>query len=154
MAEKQQFKAVIEDAGGGGAFVRVPFDVEKVFGAKRVKIQARINGEPYRGTLVRMGMPEHVLIILKEIREKIGKTFGDEVEVTVEADTEPRRVEIPPDFQAALEADKAAKAAFEQMSYTHQKEYVRSILEAKHAETRQRRIEKNLELLKKSSKGK
>lgn len=152
MTEKRQFKAIIEDAGGGGAFVRVPFDVEKVFGAKRVKIKELIDGEPYRGTLVRMGMPEHVLIILKEIRGKIGKTFGDPVDVVVEEDTEPRRVEIPPDFQEALEADVAAKASFERMSYTHQKEYVGSIVEAKHADTRQKRIEKYLALLKKSSK--
>jgi hypothetical protein len=152
MTERQHFKATIEDAGDGGAFVRVPFNVEGVYGQKTVKIKALIDGEPYRGTLVRMGMPEHVLIILKAIREKIGKTFGDGVEVTLEEDTEPRVVQVPPDFQSALEREPAARAAFERLSYTHQKEYVRSIEEAKHAETRQKRIEKCLELLKSSAK--
>ena len=152
MNEKQHFKAVIEDAGGGGAYVRVPFDVEEAYGQKRVKIKALINGEPYRGTLVRMGTGGHILGILKEIRTKIGKTFGDEVEVILEEDVEPRVVQVPPDFQAALDGDPAAKMAFERMSYTHQKEYVQSVLEAKQANTRQKRIEKNLLLLKKSKK--
>src|SRR5512143_2292360 len=98
-----KFRAVIEDPGGSGAFVTVPFDVEKAFGKKRVKIKATIDGEPYQGSLVRMGGESHMLIILKEIREKIGKTFGDEVEVILEEDIEPRLVEIPPDLKTALE---------------------------------------------------
>ena len=102
MVIKQRFKATIQNAGDGGAYVRVPFDVEKVFGKKRVKVKARINGEPYRGTLVRMGEPFHVLIVLKEIRVKIGKTFGDEVEVIFEEDDEPRVVNTPPDLNQAL----------------------------------------------------
>jgi hypothetical protein len=150
MSEKQQFKAVLENAGGGGAFVKVPFDVEKVFGKKRVKVKALINGEPYRGSLVRMGAPYHVLIVLKGIREKIGKTFGDNVDITLEEDNEPRVVQLPADFQQALDQDAAAKAAFEKMAYSHQKEYVQSILEAKRAETRQDRIVKSIALLKKS----
>jgi hypothetical protein len=77
--KKHTFRAVIDNPGRGGAFVRVPFDVEKVFGRKRVPVKTTINGQPYRGTLVRMGEPYHVLIVLKEIRQKIGKEFGDEV---------------------------------------------------------------------------
>ena len=68
MSQKFTFRAIIEDPGGGGAFVRIPFDVEKAFGKKRVPVIASIEGQPYRGTLVRMGEPWHVLIILKEIR--------------------------------------------------------------------------------------
>jgi len=96
MSVKQHFRALIENAGSGGAYVRIPFDVEKIYGNKRVPVKVTINGEPYRGTLVRMGEPWHILIVLKEIRDKIGKTFGDEVEVILEEDTEPRVVEIPP----------------------------------------------------------
>lgn len=99
MSDKYSFKAIIENAGDGGAFVRIPFDVEQVFGKKRVNVKAWLNGEPYRGTLVRMGEPFHILIVLKEIRAKISKTFGDEVEVTVEEDEEPRVVSVPPDLE-------------------------------------------------------
>ena len=153
MSKKYTFVATIIGAGGGGAFVRVPFDVEKVFGRKRVPVQAAINGEPYRGTLVRMGEPYHMLIVLKGIRQKIGKEIGDEVEVVLEEDTQPREVAVPEDFQQALENAPSAKAAFENMSYTHQKEYVNAILEAKHESTRRDRITKSIEMLKKWKKG-
>jgi hypothetical protein len=92
---KQTFTAVIQNAGGGGAFVEVPFDVEKEFGSKRPKIRALIEGVPYRGILTRMSTECHILGIRKEIREQIGKTIGDEVRITVEPDTEPRLVEVP-----------------------------------------------------------
>ena len=68
MPTKHTFKATIHNAGGGGAFVEVPFDVEKAFGSKRPRVKALIEGEPYRGLLVRMGGPNHMLII-KGIRQ-------------------------------------------------------------------------------------
>jgi hypothetical protein len=147
MDKKYNFRALIENAGGGGAFVIVPFDVEQAFGKKRVKIKATIEGEPYRGSLVRMGEPYHVLIILKEIREKIGKSFGDEIYVELEEDNEPRQVEIPPDLQHALEANPKGGAVFTRLAYSHQKEYVRWINDAKRPETRQERIQRTIELL-------
>jgi len=147
MVPSHSFRAIIEAAGGGGAFVRIPFNVEQAFGRKRVPVKATINGKPYRGTLVRLGEPCHILIVLKEIRAKIGKDFGDEVEVTLEEDTAPRVVEVPADFQQALDQQPQAKAAFEKMSYTHRKEYVNAILEAKRNETRRKRITQAIEML-------
>ena len=146
---KKSFTAVIQDAGGGGAFVEISFDVEKEFGSKRPKIKAMIEGVEYRGTLVRMGSEHHMLIILKGIREQIGKTFGDEIKITVELDAEARVVEIPKDLIKEFKKDKQAKAVFDKLSYTHQKEYVRWIEEAKKDETRQTRIIKTIEMLKK-----
>jgi hypothetical protein len=153
MTRKQTFSAVIKNAGGGGAFVEVPFDVEKEFGSKRPRIKAMIEGVPYRGTLTRMGTECHLLIILKDIREQIGKTFGDEVTITVEPDTEPRVIEIPTELVKELKKDKEAKAFFDKLSYTHQKEYVMWINEAKREETRQHRIVKTIEMLKKGKRG-
>ena len=153
MSEKQTFTATIQNAGGGGAFVEVPFDVEEKLGSKRPKIRAMIEGVPYRGLLVRMGGPSHMLIILKGIREQIGKTFGDQVTITVEPDTEPRRIEIPKDLMQELKKDKETKAFFDKLSYTHQKEYVRWVEEAKKEETRQSRIVKTIEMLKKGKRG-
>ena len=101
MPQKQTFVAVIQNPGGGGAFVEVPFDVEAAFGSKRPKVKAMIEGIPYRGTLTRMGTDCHVLGIRKEIREQIGKTFGDEVTIMLESDTEPRVVEITAQLQKA-----------------------------------------------------
>ena len=65
MTEKQTFTATIQDAGGGGAFVEVPFDVEAAFGSKRPKVKASIGGIPYRGILTRMGTECHILGIRK-----------------------------------------------------------------------------------------
>src|SRR5271157_717711 len=150
MNKKQAFIGVIQNAGGGGAFVEIPFDVEKEFASKRPKVKAMIEGVPYRGTLVRMGSEHHMLLILKGIREQIGKTFGDEIKVIVEPDAEPRVIEIPKDLLKELKKDKQAKVLFDKLSYTHRREYVRWIEEAKRVETRQTRIIKTIEILKKS----
>ena len=146
-APSRTFKAIIQDAGSGGAYVSVPFDAEQVFGKKRVKVVATIDGEAYRGSLVRMGGPRHILPVLKSIREKIGKGYGDEVEVTVAEDAEPRVVHVPDDLQQALAGDPEAAAFFQRLSYTHQREYVGWIVEAKREETRRARIERALEML-------
>jgi uncharacterized protein YdeI (YjbR/CyaY-like superfamily) len=109
---------------------------------------------PYRGVLVRVGTECHLLIILKGIREQIGKTFGDEVKITVEPDTEPRVVEVPVELKKLFKVEKEAKTFFEKLAYTHQREYVMWINEAKRDETRQSRILKTIEMLKKGIKGK
>jgi len=127
--------------------------VEKEYGAKKPKVKASIDGILYRGTLVRMGTESHLLIILKGIREQIGKTFGDEIQVTLEPDTEQRVIEIPKDLIKEFKKNKEAKAFFDELSYTHQKECVTWINEAKKAETRQNRVRKTIELLKQGKRG-
>ena len=96
-----------------------------------------------------MGSEHHMLIILRGIREQIGKTFGDEIKVVVEPDAEPRLIKIPKDLSKEFKKDKQAKAIFDKFLYTHRRNYVRWIKEAKHAETRQNRINKTIEMLKK-----
>jgi hypothetical protein len=148
MSTKHTFKAILKSAGGGGALVEIPFDVEAAFGSKKPKVKAVINGVPYRGTLVRMGTECHILGILKSIREQTGKKIGDSMEITLEADSEPRVVEIPLELQRLFKTEKEAKAIFDKLAYTHQKEYVQWINEAKKDETRQTRILKTIEMLK------
>jgi uncharacterized protein YdeI (YjbR/CyaY-like superfamily) len=99
-----------------------------------------------------MGGPNHMLIILKGIREQIRKTFGDEIQVSVELDTEERVIEIPKDLIKELKKDKEAKFFFDKLSYTHKREYVNWINEAKKEETRQRRVVKTIAMLKKGKK--
>ena len=152
MTKKHTFTATIQNAGGGGAFVEVPFDVEKAFGSKKPKVRAMIEGVPYRGTLVRMGTECHLLLVLKSIREQVGKTFGDEIKVSVELDVEERVVTVPAELKRLFKSDKEAKSTFEKLSYTHQREYVTWINEAKREETRQNRIVKAIGMLKKGQK--
>jgi len=153
MPDKITFKAVIEEAYNGGAYVTVPFDVEEAFGKKRVKVKATIAGQPYRGSLVRMGTEDHILIVIKDIREKAGVTFGDEIEVEVEEDTEPRVVVIPDDVQEALSENLMVAEFFNKLAYSHRKEYMFWVESAKRAETRQKRIVKMIELLNQGKKG-
>jgi hypothetical protein len=152
MTKKQTFTAVIQNAGGGGAFVEVPFDVEREFGSKRPKVKAMIEGVPYRGILTRMSTDCHILGIRKDIREQVGKTFGDEIKVTVEPDAEPRVIDVPADLKNVFKSEEEAKGFFEKLSYTHQREYVIWINEAKKEETRQNRIVKTIEMLKQGKK--
>jgi len=147
MGEIITFSARIESARGGGAYVAIPFDVEQTFGKKRVPVNATIDGVPYRGSLVRMGQPCHILGILKSIREAIGKQVGDMVEVTLEEDLAPRDVDVPADLQEALLLEPEANRAFDALSFSHKREYVNWIVEAKRSETRAQRISRTVDAL-------
>lgn len=84
MDKLYEFLAVIKKVDGiNGAYVEIPFDVKKEFGKGRVPVSATFDGEPYDGSLVRMGTPCHILGLRKDIRAKIGKQPGDTVWVTL-----------------------------------------------------------------------
>lgn len=148
MISRRTFEAVLfKDDDTSGAGVRVPFDVREVFGRKgRAPVKGTIDGHPFRGSIFPYGGAP-MLGVRKEIREAIGKTYGDTVLVALEADGEPRTVAVPEDLGRALAGNAAAKRAFEKMSYSHKREYVEWINEAKKAETRERRISKAVERL-------
>jgi len=149
MSKKIKFTGIIRgsEVGVGGAYVLFPYDVMEAFGTKgRIPVKAIIEGEPYRGSLVKYGQPQHMFPLLKAIREKLGKSIGDTIEVTLELDQEARTIDVPNDLKKALKAEKLDKA-FERLSYTHQKEYVKWIEEAKKPETRANRIVKTIAIL-------
>jgi len=146
--KKYKFKAIIESAGGGGAYVLFPCDVQTEFGTKgRVPIKASFEGVPYAGSLVKYGRPQHMLPLLKGIREQIGKGPGDTIEVVLWKDEAKRVVEIPPQFAQLMKKEKLLPV-FERLSYTNRKEYCRWIIGAKREETRAGRLAKAIEMLK------
>lgn len=152
--KKYKFKARIQEAsvGTGGAFVLFPYDVEKEFGTKgRVAVRATLDGAPYAGSLIKYGQPQHMLCVLKSIRELIGKQPGDTIDVVVSKDEGERTVEIPAPFKSQLKKE-GLLAGFEKLSYTHRKEYVRWIEEAKKEETRRNRMAKAVAMLRKGVK--
>ena len=142
------FHAVIQAGHGGGAFAEVPFDVEEVFGDKRPQVRVTMCGESFVWRLIKMGGPHHIVGVPKGIRTKAGKEIGDSIEITVVADDTPREVVAPPDLEAAVVPEPAAREFFDALSYTQRKEYVRWIESAKREETRVRRVEKAVEMLK------
>jgi hypothetical protein len=150
--KKYKFKAKIEPGLGGGAFVTFPFDVEKEFGTRgKVPVKATFDGVPYSGSLAKYGKPQHILGVAKAIREEIGKQPGSTIDVEVWKDEEERKVEIPDEFQKLLKKE-GVMTFFEKLSYTHRKEYCRWISEAKKEETRLRRLDKAVDMLKKGIK--
>lgn len=148
MPRKHEFDAQLSKGGdepNAGFFVQIPAQVVADFGKKgQVKVKAEIDGYAYRTSIAPYG-GRHLMVVRKEIRAAIGKPNGGAVHVTLEMDNEPRVVEIPEDFVRMMSVD--VRAAFDKLSYTHQKEYVEWIVEAKRAETRQRRIEKAIEMI-------
>ncbi len=119
----------------------VPPEVVAALGAgKRPAVTVTINGYSYRSTVAVMG-GEFMLGVSAVNRTGAGVAAGDEIDVTLELDTTPRTVDVPPAFAAALAAEPAVQAAYEALSYSHQRQHVEAILGAKTEATRQRRIE-------------
>ena len=147
-AKTWKFQATIQSARGGGAYILFPYDTQQEFATKaKISIQARIAGIPYRGSLMPYGMPQHMMPILKAIRQQSGKDIGDTIEVELWPDNHPRTLEIPAHFQALL-GEHELHPFFDSLSYTHRKEYLRWITEAKTEETNSKRVAKAIELLK------
>lgn len=147
-----KFRATIEPAEHGHGFVFFPFDTKEEFGTRaQIRVKATFDGVPYAGTLVKYGPPQHMLPVLKSILQQIGKRPGDSIDVAIERDQSERTLEVPGDFAGSMEKA-GVLAAFEKLSYTHRKEYCRSITEARREETRKRRISKAVEMLKKGEK--
>ena len=138
--KEYSFTAIMHDAGGGGVYVLFPYDVKKEFGKARVPIRCTIDGEAYRGTMVKYGEPQHMILVLKAIREKIGKGAGDKVDIWLVEDTEERTVDVPQPMLAALKKHKL-DAAFNKLSYTHRREWVKAYADAKRDETKQKRVD-------------
>jgi hypothetical protein len=143
MAER--FEARLEPRGTGNV-VELPFDPADAFGRKRAPVRVRVNGHEFRTTVAVYG-GRAFIGLSREVREGAGVEAGDLVTVEMERDDEPRVVDVPDDLAAALAADPIAHAAFEPLSYTHRREYVRWITEAKREETRRARVEKAVAML-------
>ena len=145
----ETFEGSIVVNDGGGAWVEVPGDVIAALGGGgRIPVQATFDGVAYRGSIASMGGCM-ALGMLKSIRSQLGKGSGDAVTVTVERDAAERTVEVPADLAAALE-EAGLREAFDGLSYSHRREHVNAINDAKKPETRSRRITKALEMLKTS----
>jgi hypothetical protein len=137
-----RFQSTVQLGGKTATGIPVPQEVVSNLGtSKRPPVRVTINGHTYRSTVASRG-GEFVLPISAENREGAGVVAGDEVDVDIELDTEPREVAVPPDFAEALDRDEDAKRSFDGLSYSQKRRHVLSIEGAKTSETRQRRIAK------------
>lgn len=142
-----RFRAQLQPRGPAAAVVLDDAQVAEVGeGARRFPVVATVNGYTWRTSVARMG-GEFLVGLSREVRQGAGVQAGDEVDVTIELDSAPRDVEVPEALAAALAADPPVKVAFESMAFTHRKEYARWVAEAKRDETRQRRVQQALEMI-------
>ena len=137
-----RFHARIQLHGKTATGISVPLEiVESLKSGKRPPVHVTINNHTYRSTIAPMG-GEFLLPISAENRELAGVNAGDEVDVEIELDTEPREVVVPHDFKDALDSDAVASRFFDGLSKSSKQRVVLSIEGAKTAETRLRRITK------------
>ncbi|MEY2847553.1 MAG: hypothetical protein RI885_218 [Actinomycetota bacterium] len=138
-----RFRAKILLAGKNNTGIVVPPEVIEALGAgRKPAVSVTVNGFTYRSTVASMG-GRYLISVSAERRAATGiqsGVEGQEVDVDLELDTSPREVDLPDDLRRALEADAAALAAYEKLSYSHQNRHVLSVTEAKTEATRQRRI--------------
>jgi hypothetical protein len=141
------FHATVLQAGKTATGVVVPDTVVAALGVgKRPPVHVAIRGYTYRSTIAVMG-GRFMLGISAQVREGAGVAAGDDVEIELVLDSEPRVIAVPPDFAAALAEDAPARSFFDGLSYSNRRRFVESIEGAKSEETRARRIAASLEKL-------
>jgi len=137
MISKTYTTTIVRDPGM--CFIPVPFDPAKVFGRLRAPVKVTVRGHSYRSTIFSMkgciGIP-----LRKSNLEAAGLEGRETLKVRLDLDTEKREVRPPADLVQALRAAPPAWARWGELSFTHRREYVESVVGAKQAATRSRRI--------------
>jgi hypothetical protein len=131
---------------GNNTGIVVPEEViEQLAAGKRPPVLVNVNGYEYRNTVGVMG-GKHMISISAAVRKATGLKGGDPIRVTLSVAETPREVALPDDFAAALAADEQASVFFSKLSNSMQRYHIENIIAAKTADTRQRRIDKALDL--------
>jgi hypothetical protein len=142
-----RFRTTIRGNGKNTTGIRVPDDVVDALGSgKRPPVRVTVGGHTYRSTVAVMG-GTYMVGLSTENRTAAGVGEGDEVDIEIELDDQPREVVVPADFAEALAREPEAAATFGRLSYSNRSWHVLSIDGAKTPETRARRIAKSIEAL-------
>jgi hypothetical protein len=145
-----RFQATVQLHGASATGIEVPSEVVASLGSgKRPKVHVTINNHTYRSSVASMG-GKFLLPVSAEVRANAGIAAGDEVDVELTADTEPRTVTVPDDLAHAFDQDPGARRTFDSLSYSHQRRLVLAVTGAKTPQTRQRRIAKTIDQLRTS----
>lgn len=144
-----EFKSTIKAHEGiDGAYIEFPFDVKEEFGTSGiVKVVATFDGEEYRGVLIKMATPCHIIGITQALRKKINKQPGDEITVTIKKDTENKVNEIPKNLKTAMEQNKQAQDFFQTLTASQKNKFITFVASAKKKETADSRVEKVITML-------
>jgi len=134
-----ELETTLVPRGQAAAVLLTDEQVAALGGGRTPPVRVTVNGIGFRGRVGRMG-GENLVGFSKQVRADLGVEPGQAIRVTIALDGDPRDVQVPADLAAALDADPAARAAFDKLAFSHRKEYVRWVAEAKRDETRARRI--------------
>ncbi len=142
-----RFKTTVLQTGRTAMGFEIPASAVEALGAgKRPPVTVTINGYTYRNTIAVRG-GAFMIGVSSEHRGPAKVKAGDEVEVELALDTAPREIAVPPELQAALDADPAAKATFDGLSYSNKSWHTLQVTGTSNPETRARRIEKSIAAL-------
>jgi hypothetical protein len=142
-----RLEATLEPRGPAGAFLLTDEQVARVGGGRKTfPVRVTISGTTLSLRLARMG-GQNMIGLSKAARAEAGVDIGSSYAVEIALDEAERVVEVPADLGAALTADPAVRTAFEALSYTHRKEFVRWVEEAKKDETRAQRVATTVEMI-------
>lgn len=137
-----KFRTLVELGGKTATGLRVPPEVVAALGSgRKPAVMVTVGGYTYRSTVASRG-GAFMIPLSAEHRGAAGLAAGDEVDVEVEVDTEPRELVIPEDLRAAVDTDPAARSFFDELSYSNRRRIVGNVEGAKTPQTRQRRIDK------------
>ncbi len=152
---QHKFKVkLIGEPGKSTAALKPPFDVVEVFHTKaRVPVKGTINAFPFRSSLMNMGAG-HMMAVNAQLRAGANCKAGDTVSVVMELDQDERKVEVPAPLKKIIASDPKAKESWSKLSFTHQKEWMRAIEDAKRPETREKRIAAMMVALREGKPGK
>lgn len=135
-----RYQTTILTTGKTAVGIVVPPDIVEALGAgRKPPVRITIRDYTYRSTVATID-GRFMVGVSADNRAKAGVAGGDEVDVEIELDTDPRTVELPPDFAAALDAEPTARTFFDGLSNSQKGWFVGGIQEAKTPETRQRRL--------------
>jgi len=142
-----RFRTEILASGKTAAGIVVPSDVLDALAAgRKPAVRVTINGYTYRSSVATVdGRP--MIGVSNDVRNAAGIAAGQIVDVDLEVDTEKRTVALPDELVALLAADPIARAAYDKLSYSNQRRLVEPIDQTKNPETRQRRIDKAMKML-------
>ena len=144
MASSKTFKATIVRKEGM-CYIPLTFDPKAVFGKIRAPVKVTLRGYTFRSTIAAMGGPPFIPL-RRSNQEAAGVDGIDTLEVRLDLDTEPRVVKPPADLVKALKAS-SAWSRWQELSFSHQREHVEAIEDAKKPETRVRRIERAVQMV-------
>lgn len=142
------FRTTLLQTGKTATGFRVPPEVVAALGAgKRPAVVVTVNGYTYRYTVAPFADGVFMIGLNAEHRAASGINAGDGLEVTLELDTAPRELAVPPELAGALAADPAAKAFFEGLSYSNKRVFTLSVAGTSNPETKARRVAKAIALM-------